>query len=575
MLESLTIRRIALIEEVTIRFHEGMQVLTGETGAGKSIVVDAVNLILGGRADREMIRSGCDRASVEAVFSLSENVNVRAFMDREGIEYDGNTVTVYREITAGGKNTCRICGVLLPLAGLKELARFLMDLHGQSEHQFLANPEKHLSFLDQTGDEKHRKLLSQVREEYEAFIDNHRAYAKLVRQNEGRESRMRSLEKGLEELRKAKIRPGEAAQLMSERKHLADAEKRTESLNAVREMLTGGEDGTSALAGVRGASEALKRLASVEKEHETISERCSSAYYELEDIAYQLSVLSGQAGYDPAALEKTDERLDLIHRLERKYGSDADELDVLLNRMESEYAELTDLEDRIGSMAADHKRLLADYRNSARNLTASRQKLAAEFSDRMMKELRDLGMGNTRFSVEFKPNDTGRPLMPTDRGDDRIEFMISPNPGEPLKPLAKIASGGELSRLMLAVKTLESAHSGVESMVFDEIDTGISGRMAQVVAEKMITISRERQVICVTHLPQLAAAADWQYMVIKYIHDGRTSTSVKELNQKGRVEEIGRMISGADGITGESQSYAAGLLKAAEQMKTQSAKTGV
>ncbi len=573
MLESLKIKRIALIDEVEISFHAGMHVLTGETGAGKSIVVDAVNLILGGRADRELIRTGCDRASVEAVFTMCGNRNIQAFMEQEKIEYDGSTVTIYREITAGGKNTCRICGVLLPLAKLKEIAPFLMDLHGQSEHQFLADPERHLSYLDQTGDRKHQELISRIRDDYNRFIENHRAYAKLVKQNTDREARMRSLERGMEELRKAKILPGEAQRLLAERRRLADAEKQAETLNAVRMLLSGNEDDTSALSNIRDASDKLKNLAVADSGYAGISERCSSAYFDLEDIAYQLSVATGKAGYDPAALEKADERLELIHRLERKYGTDADCFQALLAGMENDYTGLAELEDRISKMAGEHKQLLSAYRNTARELSASRQILADSFSRRMMKELEELGMGNTKFAVEFLPNDTGKPLMPTAAGDDRIEFMISPNPGEPLKPLARIASGGELSRLMLAVKTLESAHTGVESMVFDEIDTGISGRMAQVVAEKMITISRSRQVICVTHLPQIAAAADWHYMVQKSVSGGRTNTTVTELDRPGRIGEVSRMISGADGITGESENYASGLLKAAEQQKARRVET--
>ena len=244
------------------------------------------------------------------------------------------------------------------------------------------------------------------------------------------------------------------------------------------------------------------------------------------------------------------------------------ELQDVKEKAEEEYRQLADLADRIETMSSEHKRLLGAYRQSARELTESRHELARLFEQRMMKELSDLGMGNTRFEVEFKKNETGRPLMPTETGDDRIEFLISPNPGEPLKALAKIASGGELSRIMLAIKSLESGQTGVESMVFDEIDTGISGRMAQVVAEKMITISRSRQVICVTHLPQIAAAADYHYLVSKSVADGRTVTRVTELDRDGRNCEISRMISGADGITAETKTYASSLLLAAEEMKS-------
>ena len=570
MLESLTIRRIALIDEATIRFHDGMQVLTGETGAGKSIVVDSVNLILGGRADRELIRSGCENASVEAVFRTPGNASVQAFMDQEGIEYDGQTVTVYREISLGGKNVCRVCGVMIPVSRLRDLSAMLMDIHGQSEHQFLADPEKHLEFLDQTGGEEHRELLRRTAADCEAFLANHRAYARLVKQNENREARMKSLERDLEELRKARIVPGEAAQLMEERKRLAAAEKQHEALSAVREKLSGEDDGAPALSRIREASDALKALASRDEGMAELSGRCESLFLELEEIAYQVSLAAERTESDAGALERADARLDLIHRLERKYGAEADELPGILEKNEKEYETLADLEGETARMAAEHKRLLSAYRNTARELTASRKKLAESFEKRMTEELGSLGMGGTVFSVAFLENSTGKPVMPTARGDDRIEFMISPNPGEPLKPLAKIASGGELSRLMLAIKTLESAHTGVEAMVFDEIDTGISGRMAQVVAEKMITISRERQVICVTHLPQIAAAADFQYLVRKSVSGGRTVTSVEELDREGRTQEVGRMISGADGITGESSAYASRMLQAAESMKAKS-----
>lgn len=569
MLESLTIRQVALIDEATIRFHRGMQVLTGETGAGKSIVVDSVNLILGGRADRELIRSGSDRATVEAVFNTKGNNGVKAFMEQENIEYDGETVTVYREISSGGRNLCRVCGVMIPVSRLKDLAVYLMDLHGQSEHQFLADPERHLAFLDQTGDGKHQELLGQVQKDYEQFIANHRAYAKLVRQNENREARLLSLERDMEELRKAAVRPGEAAALTEKRKQLEKAEKESEAFRSVGELLSGTE-GTGGLPSVRQAVSELKAIAARDESVREISARCESLYYELEEVAYQVSQRTGQAGSDPAALEKADSRLDLIHRLERKYGTEADSLPALLQKTEEEYRQLSGLEGEIGRMSAEHKKLLSAYRNTARELTASRKQLASAFEEKIKAELSELGMGNTRFTVEFKLNDSGKPLMPSATGDDRIEFLISPNPGEPLKPLARIASGGELSRLMLAVKTLESAHSGVDAMVFDEIDTGISGRMAQAVAEKMITISGNRQVICVTHLPQIAAAADFHYLVKKSVSDGRTLTSVGELDRRGRTGELSRMISGADGVTPESDAYADSLLQAAEDLKRKS-----
>ena len=568
MLQSITIRQVALIDECTIEFHDGLQVLTGETGAGKSIVVDSVNLILGGRADRELIRTGYDKASVDAVFDVPGNEKVQHFMREEEIEYDGRTVNIYREITQNGRNICRVCGVPISISRLKGLASVMMDLHGQSEHQFLADPEMHLGFLDQTGDEKHRKLLDTVKTDYETFISNHRAYAKLVKQGERREERMTSLEKDLEQLRKANLQPGETEKLQEEKKRLLAAQKEAIMLRKIDECFSGENiDGSNSLSKIKNAVVQLKDLAGQNTEIAGISERCSSLYFELEEIAYEISNMIDRTEADPAQLEKTENRLDLIRRLERKYGMNANEINRMQEKLEEEYDELNGLEERIREMAKEHRQFLAQYRSTAKALTESRKTLARKKKKKMTGELKELGMENTRFEVLFKPNESDRPQMPTATGDDRIEFMISPNPGEPMKPLAKIASGGELSRLMLAIKTLEAAHTGVESMVFDEIDTGISGRMAQVVAEKMIAISRNHQVICVTHLPQIAAAADQQYLVRKATARGRTNTFVTELDNEGRKEEVARMISGADGITTDAMEYAEGMLKAVRDIK--------
>ena len=488
MLESIRICNIALIEDITIRFHNGMQVLTGETGAGKSIVVDSVNLILGGRAEKEMIRSGCEKASVEAIFHTDNNDNVRTFMDNEEIEYDGQTVTVFREITASGRNVCRICGVIIPVSKLKELAQYLLDLHGQSEHQFLTDQNKQLVFLDQTGDLKHRELMKRTQEACDRFLENHRTYAGMVRENKNREERMKFLEHDLAALRKASIRQGEASELIQKRKTLAETEKKREALLSVRECFFGNDENASGLDQIRQASEKLKNLASSDNSVQEISRHCESVFLEMEEIAYQISLMTDKTENETAELEKTENRLELIHRIERKYGVDSDEIPSFLKKEEKEYEYLAELDERIRKMSAEHKRLLSEYRTVSGALSESRRAIARGFENRMSRELQDLGMGNTRFSVEFKENETGKPIMPTVQGDDRIEFLISPNPGEPLKSLARLASGGELSRLMLAVKTLESDHTGVESMVFDEIDTGISGRMAQTVAEKMISV---------------------------------------------------------------------------------------
>ena len=567
MLQSITIRKIALIDEASIGFHHGVQVLTGETGAGKSIVVDAVNLILGSRSDRGIIRSGCEKASVEAVFDVPGNEKVRQFMADEDIEFDGRTVIVYRELSLSGKNICRVGGVVIPLARLKELAPLLMDIHGQNDQQFLMDPDMHLSFLDATGGREHGRLMNRVREAQEAFIVNHRAYAALVKRSEGRETRMTALEKDIELLNKARLQPGEEDNLREEKKRLSTDSVVWQELKTVEALLGTGDEET-ALAAIRSAGQLLCRAAAANPEYTPLAERAESLSLELEELAYEVSKRTSGMEYDPSRLEKIDKRLETIARVEHRFGIRSEEAAGKLVQLKKEYEELRGLESEISAMAAEHKKLLQAYRNAARELSASRKEIAKVFEQHMMAELDDLGMKGTVFSVQFKTPEDGRPLMPTPAGDDRVEFLICPNPGEPLMPLARIASGGELSRIMLAFKALEAAHSGVDSMVFDEIDTGISGRMAQVVAEKMSAIAGDRQVICVTHLPQIAAAADNQYRVSKGVDGERTFTTVSELSPVERREEIARMISGADGISPESVQYAEQLLKAAAAGKT-------
>ena len=554
MIQSLSIRNIVLIEQLTIPFHPGMQVMTGETGAGKSIVVDAVKLALGERADRGLIRTGEDRASVEAVFDVPENAEVSDILQREQIEYDGSSVTVYREITSAGKNLCRVCGVIVPLSLLRELGPHLMDIHGQHEHQFLMDPDMHLQFLDRLGDESYRTQLSRTGKAAEDFLAVHRKYAQLRKSSEEKKRRTEELEKNLNELHKVRLRSGEEEELREESLRLRNSEKISSALRSAGDAIALGENGKSALESVRAASVNLSALNQYGEKIKGLSSRCENIYYELEEVSYEINRLLDENDHDPNRLERVEERLDLIRRIERKYGENIETVLENQNKMELEYEQLCSLEDRIEETAGEHRRLLSAYRQEARTLSEMRHSLAAEFEDRMMDQLKDLGMSRTVFRVAFAPEQEKKP-MPRPVGDDVVEFMISTNPGEPLKPMARIASGGELSRIMLALKTLES-DGKVDCMVFDEIDTGISGRMAQAVAEKMKSIAQSRQVICVTHLPQIAAMADRQYMVEKNEKNGRTVTAVKELDSEERIREIARMVGGAEGSAEDAEKYA-------------------
>ncbi|MDD6051689.1 MAG: DNA repair protein RecN [Clostridiales bacterium] len=569
MILSMRMHNIALIEDLTLEFSEGLHVLTGETGAGKSIVVDAVNLVLGGRADRELIRTGTDKAWVEAVFDAAENASVAAWAQSQSLEDFDGTVTLYREITRTGRNLCRVCGVVMPVAQLREVAALLMDVHGQHDAQFLMNAQFHLLFLDAAGGEDYQALLSRVDEAYQAFITNHRQYGRLLKENEKKQYRMETLKKSLEELKKARLKPGEEASLTAEKERFRHSEKIATAIQTAHRAISASEDSESVLTRVKEAMNALKGLTALGEPYASLSQRCESSYYELEELGYELSALAESGEFDPARAEQVETRLDLIRRLERKYGDTIPEVLSEQARMQEEYDNFASLDQQLAQMGAEHKRLLAAYRALARELTAARHNLADAFEQQMMTQLKDLGMGHTIFKVNFALRPEGKVLMPQSVGDDVVEFMISPNPGEPLKPLSKIASGGELSRMMLAIKSLEAEKGGVGTMVFDEIDTGISGRMAQVVAEKMAFIARNRQVICVTHLPQIAAMAAHQYLVEKRVEGERTNTSVRCLTDEERIREVARMLGGADGSEASACSHAAHMLDVARQQRQQ------
>jgi len=567
MILSMRMHNIALIEQLTLEFGDGLHVMTGETGAGKSIVVDAVNLVLGGRADRDLIRTGTDKAWVEAVFDSCGSEEIARWAAEQSMDDFDGTVTLYREITRTGRNLCRICGVVMPVSQLREVAAMLMDVHGQHDAQFLMNSQFHLLYLDAAGGEDYQELLSRVDEAYQAFITNHRQYGRLVRENEKKQYRMETLKKSLDELKKARLKAEEEEQLTAEKERYRHAEKIATAIQTAHHAISASEDSESVLSRVKEAADALRSLSALGEPYASLAQRCESSYYELEELGYELSSLAESGEFDPARAEQVETRLDLIRRLERKYGDTIPEILAAQEAMQEEYDNFASMDQQLAKVGAEHKQLLAAYRALARQLTEARHVLAETFEKQMMEQLADLGMGHTVFKVSFALRPEGKVLMPQSVGDDVIEFMISPNPGEPLKPLSKIASGGELSRMMLAIKCLEAEKGGVGTMVFDEIDTGISGRMAQVVAEKLAIIARKRQVICVTHLPQIAAMAAHQFLVEKRVEGERTNTSVRSLLHEERIDEVARMLGGADGSEGSAQTHAAHMLDVAAQQR--------
>lgn len=561
MIRYLSITNIALITHLVIPFHNGMHVLTGETGAGKSIVIDSLNLILGGRADRELIRSGEEKATVEAEFDISGNESGLLFLANESIPVEDSTLLIWREITITGRNTCRINGVPVSVATLKVLSGYLLDIHGQHEHQFLMDPDRHLSFLDQLGDISHHELLNRVQTAYNEFIVNHRAYAALVKRNDIKERRMKELNENLTLLKSIDIKKDKEEDLKERYDQYHYSEKIVSALKDAKHEMSVGDFDHNALISTNKVLSYLKSIQGYGKELASLSSRCESLYYELQELDADLSAIAEKQAFDAKEMEETENKLDLLRKIKRRFGSDENEIIRIRDEMENELAELQDLDNMIARMSKEHKRLLSIYRSLAHEITESRKKLSLIFEKKMMDELHQLGMENALFSVSFSENTTGKPLLPTNKGDDKVEFMIAPNPGELPKPLARIASGGELSRIMLAFKTLEAEHDGTGTMVFDEIDTGISGRIAQVVGEKMAAIAQNRQVISVTHLPQIAAMADHQYLVKKDIHGTRTVTTVNELEPQDRVSVIAAMITGDEDSGKDAIVYARSLLK--------------
>ncbi len=563
MLLSLTIKNIALIEDLTISLHEGFHVLTGETGAGKSIIVDAVTLVLGGRADRELIRTGSDRAYVEALFDIRDNVKVMQLLSQQEMEAEDGLISISREISQSGRNICRVMGMVVSLGFLKEITATLMDVHGQHEHQYLMDEGRHLLYLDGFGDGEHQKLVQAVADALSAFRAASRELDRMTRESGQREQRMDMLRYQLQELTAAKLVPGEEESLRRELERLRHSVKISTALGRAYESIYAGvAKQLSALALTREALSALEGISGLDEEYEKLKDSLKDLYFDLEDKGLTLRGLLEGAAFDPDRNEQVEARLDLIRRLERKYGPTVEDVIAYAEKIALEYDAFGHMDDTLAELQTQLRKLRSAYEREAVLLTASRKKLAAWFESAMEEQLKQLGMEKTKFSVCF-----ASPNPSKDAWEDQVSFMIAPNPGEPLKPLSKTASGGELSRLMLAIKSIEAKNASVPTMVFDEIDTGISGKIAQVVAEKIAGIASARQVLCVTHLPQIAAMADYHYLVEKRVKGDRTHTDVKELTQEQREAELARMVGGVGGANDSGLTHARSMLKAAAEMK--------
>ncbi|MFC5403928.1 DNA repair protein RecN [Cohnella soli] len=559
MLRELFISNLAVIEKVSVRFHNGFHVLTGETGAGKSIVIDALTLAVGGRGQADMIRHGQDRAKVEAVFDLPREHPVWMTLERLGIEADPEeTLLIRRELLAQGKATARINGQSVTLSMLREVGEHLVNIHGQHEHQSLLRTDKHLEWLDSFAEEDIKVLKADYRKLFAEYQSVHKERRELDEKSRQGMQMLDLYRFQLEEIAAAKLKSGEDESLSDERRKLSHAEKLAETVTEAYDLLYGTK-------GLTALSRALTRLQDISKVDpafiQPLVEQLQTAYYAVEDSAYQLRDYKESIEFNPQRLAQIEQRLDLLHGLKRKYGETVEDIIGYKAKIQTETDQLDNRDELLQQLAAREEALHRELVSKAEKLTEIRKAASRTLSGQIERELADLQMERSVFEVKLAPST----LMAT--GADIAEFLLSTNPGEPPKPLSKIASGGEMSRVMLALKAIFARIDEIPVLVFDEVDTGVSGRAAQAIAEKLSLLSRHCQVFAITHLPQVACMADHQYEIRKQVTEqDRTSTSVLELLHEQRVEELARMLGGVE-VTEKTRHHAQEMLSLAEQRK--------
>ncbi len=546
MLSLLHIENIAVIEHSDITFSKGFNVLTGETGAGKSIVIDAISAILGQRAYRDMIRTGADKASVSAVFT---DVPEYPWFEENGVAYDPETL-IQREIYLDGKNVCRVNGTPVTVSILHKLGCLLIDIHGQHDSASLFDESNHLAFLDAFGE--HQDLIDQYRQSFSAVENLRREISRLHMDESEKLRRMEMLRYQIAEIEKADPKDGEDTELESRRKLLQNSEKLSDGLHAAQDCLYGGEDTDGAASLLSQAQRELARLSRYTDTFSELSERLTDLSYQVQDAADELRSACSELTFSTEELDKIESRLDVLHKLRRKYGPTCGQILAFLENARTELSEIEFADDHLERLKAKLEAAEKQAWSVALELRKARNCAAERMQDAILAELSQLDMPRVQFSCEFTQ------LELTDNGADRVAFYMSANAGEALKPMSKVASGGELARIMLAMKNVLAEKDQVNTLIFDEVDTGVSGRAAQKVAEKLRSVASNKQVLCVTHLPQLAALAQVHLLISKEERQGRTYTTVTALDLEGRKRELARIIGGTN-ITETT-------LKSAEEM---------
>lgn len=555
MLLEISIKNFAIIEAISLNFEKGMTVLTGETGAGKSIIIDAMNMMLGARATTDVIRHGASKAEIEGLFSVENSHALQMIFDEQGIEL-GDEIIIRREILQNGRSVSRVNGQMVNLSVLRSIGQYLVDIHGQHDQEELMRPQLHIQMLDGFGDADFLELKQAYQTNFDAYRKMRKQLLEIKKNQEEHKARIEMLEFQMAEIESASLQPGEDLKLNQERDKLLNHKNIADTLTNAYTMLD--NDEFSSLANVRSAMNDMESLEDYDAQYREISSSLSESYYVLEDVTKRLEDIIESLDFDGNRLMQIESRLDLIHSITRKYGGNVDDVLMYFAKITEEYNLLTGNNLSSDDMEAELKKLEVSLVDLATNLASARHNLAQQLETEIQQELKDLYMDKARFQVQFTKGKFTR------EGNESVEFYISTNPGEDFKPLVKVASGGELSRLMLAIKSAFSRKEGKTSIVFDEVDTGVSGRVAQAIAQKIHKIGQNGQVLAISHLPQVIAIADYQFFIEKISNDHSTVSTVRLLTVEERVEEVAKMLAG-ENVTEAALSQARELLQSKEK----------
>lgn len=555
MLLEISIKNFAIIEAISLNFEKGMTVLTGETGAGKSIIIDAMNMMLGSRATTDVIRHGAPKAEIEGLFSVENSHALQMIFDEQGIEL-GDEIIIRREILQNGRSVSRVNGQMVNLSILRSIGQYLVDIHGQHDQEELMRPQLHIQMLDGFGDADFLELKQAYQTNFDAYRKMRKQLLEIKKNQEEHRARIEMLEFQMAEIESASLQPGEDLKLNQERDKLLNHKNIADTLTNAYTMLDNEE--FSSLANVRSAMNDMESLEDYDAEYREISSSLSESYYVLEDVTKRLEDIIEDLDFDGNHLMQIENRLDLIHSITRKYGGNVDDVLMYFVKITEEYNLLTGNHLSSDDMEAELKKLEVSLVDLASKLASARHNLAQQLEIEIQQELKDLYMDKAQFQVQFTKGKFTR------EGNESVEFYISTNPGEDFKPLVKVASGGELSRLMLAIKSAFSRKEGKTSIVFDEVDTGVSGRVAQAIAQKIHKIGQNGQVLAISHLPQVIAVADYQFFIEKISNDHSTVSTVRLLTVEERVEEVAKMLAG-ENVTEAALSQARELLQSKEK----------